>query len=54
MIDAASELQAEQIVAVMPYFGMARQDRKDKPSSNRCKISCQHAFGSWCDKSNDL
>lgn len=31
MIDAAKRASAEQIVAVMPYFGMARQDRKDKP-----------------------
>ena len=30
MIDAAKRASAEQIVAVMPYFGMARQDRKDK------------------------
>ena len=31
MIDAAKRASAAQIVAVMPYFGMARQDRKDKP-----------------------
>ncbi len=31
MIDAAKRASAEQIIAVMPYFGMARQDRKDKP-----------------------
>tara|TARA_B110000908_G_scaffold171629_1_gene235069 strand:+ start:521 stop:1486 length:966 start_codon:yes stop_codon:yes gene_type:complete len=31
MIDAAKRASAKQIVAVMPYFGMARQDRKDKP-----------------------
>lgn len=31
MIDAAKRASASQIVAVMPYFGMARQDRKDKP-----------------------
>ena len=31
MIDAAKRASAAQIVAVIPYFGMARQDRKDKP-----------------------
>lgn len=31
MIDAAKRASASQIIAVMPYFGMARQDRKDKP-----------------------
>jgi ribose-phosphate pyrophosphokinase len=31
MIDAARRASARSIVAVMPYFGFARQDRKDKP-----------------------
>jgi ribose-phosphate pyrophosphokinase len=31
MIDAAKRASASQIIAVMPYFGFARQDRKDKP-----------------------
>lgn len=31
MIDAAKRASAKSIVAVMPYFGWARQDRKDKP-----------------------
>lgn len=31
MIDAAKRASARQIIAVMPYFGFARQDRKDKP-----------------------
>ncbi len=31
MIDAAKRASARQIVAVIPYFGFARQDRKDKP-----------------------
>lgn len=31
MIDAAKRASAYKIVAVIPYFGYARQDRKDKP-----------------------
>lgn len=31
MIDAAKRASARQINAVIPYFGWARQDRKDKP-----------------------
>ena len=31
MIDAAKRASAKSIAAVMPYFGWARQDRKDKP-----------------------
>ena len=31
MIDAARRASARNIVAVIPYFGWARQDRKDKP-----------------------
>lgn len=31
MIDAAKRASARNIVAVVPYFGWARQDRKDKP-----------------------
>lgn len=31
MIDAAKRASARSIVAVIPYFGFARQDRKDKP-----------------------
>ncbi|MCK4464678.1 MAG: ribose-phosphate pyrophosphokinase [Bacteroidales bacterium] len=31
MIDAAKRASAYNVVAVMPYFGFARQDRKDKP-----------------------
>lgn len=31
MIDAAKRASAHYITAVIPYYGMARQDRKDKP-----------------------
>ena len=31
MIDAAKRASARSIIAVIPYFGWARQDRKDKP-----------------------
>ena len=31
MIDAAKRASAYKIIAVIPYFGYARQDRKDKP-----------------------
>lgn len=33
-IDAAKRASARNIVAVMPYFGYARQDRKDKPRTS--------------------
>jgi len=38
MIDAAKRASANKIVAVMPYFGFARQDRKDRP---RCAIGAK-------------
>lgn len=31
MIDAARRASAYKVIAVMPYFGWARQDRKDRP-----------------------
>ena len=31
MIDAAKRASAKNITVVLPYFGLARQDRKDKP-----------------------
>lgn len=41
MIDAAKRASARNIVAVVPYFGYARQDRKDKPrTSIGAKLMC--------------
>ena len=31
MVDAAKRASAYKVIAVVPYFGYARQDRKDKP-----------------------
>lgn len=31
MIDAAKRASARRVIAMLPYFGFARQDRKDKP-----------------------
>lgn len=40
-IDAAKRASAGQIIAVIPYFGYARQDRKDKPrTSIGAKLMC--------------
>lgn len=36
LIDAAKRASAYKIIAVIPYYGFARQDRKDKP---RCSIA---------------
>lgn len=34
LIDAAKRASAHQIIAVIPYFGYARQDRKDRPRTS--------------------
>jgi len=34
LIDAAKRASAYKVVAVLPYFGFARQDRKDKPRTS--------------------
>jgi len=34
LIDAAKRASAYKIIAVLPYFGYARQDRKDKPRTS--------------------
>ncbi|MGZ3864456.1 MAG: ribose-phosphate pyrophosphokinase [Bacteroidia bacterium] len=31
MVDAAKRASAEEIIAIIPYYGYARQDRKDQP-----------------------
>jgi ribose-phosphate pyrophosphokinase len=42
MIDAAKRASAKAIIAVVPYFGWARQDRKDKPRvSIAAKTRCR-------------
>ncbi|MBN1159294.1 MAG: ribose-phosphate pyrophosphokinase [Bacteroidales bacterium] len=38
LIDAAKRASAFQVIAVMPYMGLARQDRKDRP---RCSIGAK-------------
>ena len=48
MLDAAKRASARHITAVMPYFGWARQDRKDKPRvAIGAKISCKDITSCW-------
>ena len=42
-IDAAKRASAYKVIAVMPYFGWARQDRKDKPRVDRIMTCDLHA-----------
>ena len=51
MIDAAKRASAHSVVAVMPYFGWARQDRKDKPRvSIGAKLVANILHAAGCDR----
>ena len=46
MIDAAKRASAKSVIAVIPYFGWARQDRKDKPRVSIGAIPVDHLYAS--------
>ncbi len=51
MIDAAKRASAHKVIAVMPYFGWARQDRKDKPRvSIGAKLVANLLHAAGCDR----
>lgn len=51
MIDAAKRASAHTVIAVMPYFGWARQDRKDKPRvSIGAKLVANVLRAAGCDR----
>lgn len=51
MIDAAKRASAYKVIAVMPYFGWARQDRKDRPRvSIGAKMVANLLHASGCDR----
>ncbi|MCI2121418.1 MAG: ribose-phosphate pyrophosphokinase [Bacteroidales bacterium] len=51
MIDAARRASANEIIAVIPYFGWARQDRKDKPRVPiAAKLVANLLHASGCDR----
>ena len=51
MIDAAKRASAYKVIAVMPYFGWARQDRKDKPRvSIGAKLVANLIEAAGCDR----
>ena len=51
MIEAAKRASAYKVVAVMPYFGWARQDRKDRPRvSIGAKLVANMLTAAGCDR----
>ena len=51
MIDAVKRASAHKVIAVMPYFGWARQDRKDKPRvSIGAKLVANMLAAAGCDR----
>ena len=51
MIDAAKRASAHTVIAVMPYFGWARQDRKDRPRvSIGAKLVANMLHAGGCDR----
>ena len=51
MIDAAKRASAHQVTAVIPYFGWARQDRKDRPRvSIGAKLVANLLQAAGCDR----
>lgn len=51
MIDAARRASAYKVIAVMPYFGWARQDRKDRPRvSIGAKLVANLLSAAGCDR----
>ena len=51
MADAAKRASAHRVIAVMPYYGWARQDRKDKPRvSIGAKLVANMLQAAGCDR----
>ena len=51
MIDAAKRASAYKVVAVIPYFGFARQDRKDRPRvAIGAKLVANLLCAAWVDR----
>lgn len=51
MADAAKRASAHKVIAVIPYFGWARQDRKDKPRvSIGAKLVANMLHAAGCDR----
>ncbi len=51
MVDAAKRASAYKVIAVMPYYGWARQDRKDKPRvSIGAKLVANLLTAAGCDR----